>query len=203
MTNTFNLSMRDHLFLLIQQKSYQYGEKITLASGKKSKHYFNMKPTMLDPQGAYMTANLMIEAIQGMEEKFSNVGGVELGAVPIASAIAPISFIKGFPLNAFIIRKQAKQHGTQSLIEGLQKGETLKGRNCLIVEDVTTTGGSAIKAIKAVREEGATVSHILTILDREEGAREAFAEIDVTLTSLFTKTDFKSAVAGGQPKAQT
>ena len=203
MTNTFNLSMRDHLFRLIQQKSYQYGEEITLASGKKSRHYFNMKPTMLDPQGAYMIANLMIEAIHEMEEKFTNVGGVELGAVPIASAIAPISFIKGFPLSAFIIRKQAKQHGTQSLIEGLTKGETLKGRNCLIVEDVTTTGGSAIKAIQAVREEGATVSHILTILDREEGAREAFAEIDVTLTSLFTKTDFKSAVAGGQPEAQS
>ena len=203
MTNTFNLSMRDHLFRLIQQKSYQYGEEITLASGKKSRHYFNMKPTMLDPQGAYMIANLMIEAIHEMEEKFTNVGGVELGAVPIASAIAPISFIKGFPLSAFIIRKQAKQHGTQSLIEGLTKGETLKGRNCLIVEDVTTTGGSAIKAIQAVREEGATVSHLLTILDREEGAREAFAEIDVTLTSLFTKTDFKSAVAGGQSEAQT
>ena len=195
--------MRDHLFRLIQQKSYQYGEEITLASGKKSRHYFNMKPTMLDPQGAYMIANLMIEAIHEMEEKFTNVGGVELGAVPIASAIAPISFIKGFPLSAFIIRKQAKQHGTQSLIEGLTKGETLKGRNCLIVEDVTTTGGSAIKAIQAVREEGATVSHILTILDREEGAREAFAEIDVTLTSLFTKTDFKSAVAGGQSEAQS
>ena len=200
MSNTFHLTMRDHLFLLIQQKSYQYGEEITLASGKKSRHYFNMKPTMLDPQGAYLIAHLMLEAIHELEERFAAIGGVELGAVPLASAIAPISFIKGFPLNAFIIRKQAKQHGTQSLIEGLQKGQTLKDKNCLIVEDVTTTGGSAIKAIEAVRNEGATVSHILTILDREEGAREAFAEIGVTLTSLFTKTDFKNKVTEEHPE---
>ena len=191
MTNTFNLSMRDHLFLLIKQKSYQYGEEMTLASGKKSRHYFNMKPTMLNPQGAYLIAHSMLEAIMELEEKFTYIGGVELGAVPIASAIAPISFIKGVPLNAFIIRKQAKQHGTQSLIEGLTKDETLKDKNVIIVEDVTTTGGSAIKAIEAVRQEGAVVNHILTIIDREEGATEAFAENDVTLTSLFKKSDFK------------
>lgn len=184
--------MRARLKAIIEQKSYQFGPEITLASGKKSRHYFNMKPTMLNPEGAYLIANLMLDEVAALEHKIDYLGGLELGAVPIASAIAPVSHQRGMPISAFIIRKQPKDHGTQSLVEGLERGVDLNGKQLLIVEDVTTTGGSAIRAIEAARSEGATITHILTILDREEGAKEAFAAKDVTLISLLKKSDFKT-----------
>lgn len=183
--------MHECLHAIIKEKSYRFGEEMTLASGKRSRHYFNMKPTMLDPQGAFLIATLMLEKVKTFEGSFDAIGGLELGAVPIASAIAPISHINGTPIQAFLIRKKAKDHGTQSLIEGLQDGLTLDGKNIIIVEDVTTTGGSAIKAIEAVRDQGATVQNVITILDREEGANEAFAAVNIKLTSLLKKSDFK------------
>lgn len=183
--------MHNQLKAIISDKSYQFGEEITLASGKKSRHYFNMKPTMLDPTGAFLIAHLMLDTVDSFNQQFDAIGGLELGAVPIASAIAPISHIRGTPIKAFLIRKKAKDHGTQSLVEGLKKGESLKGKNIIIVEDVTTTGGSAIKAIQAVRNEGAIVNHVITILDREEGAKQAFSIENIELTSLLTKSDFK------------
>lgn len=182
--------MRARLKEIIIEKSYRFGKEMTLASGKKSHHYFNMKPTMLDPNGALLIANLMLDEVDKLGGKFDAIGGLELGAVPIASAIAPQSALRNAPISAFIIRKKAKDHGTQSLVEGLKDDETLSNKTIIIVEDVTTTGGSAIKAIEAVRKDGATVSHVITILDREEGAREAFANIEVELISLLRKSDF-------------
>lgn len=187
--------LSEKLKQIIIDKSYRYGKEITLASGRKSRHYFNMKPTMLDPSGALAIAHLMLDEVKALGGQFDAIGGLELGAVPIASAIAPISAIRGEPISAFLIRKKAKDHGTQSLVEGLSDAETLSGKTIIIVEDVTTTGGSAIKAIEAVRKDGATVNHVITILDREEGAREAFAAVGVTLISLLKKSDF---VAPGQ-----
>lgn len=182
--------MRARLKTLIREKSYQFGPEFTLASGKKSRHYFNMKPTMLDPEGAYLIAHLMLSEMQKLGPMPDFVGGLELGAVPIASAISPVSQSLKTPVRAFLIRKKVKDHGTKSLVEGLMRDETLNGKSVLIVEDVTTTGGSAIKAIEEVRREGARVSHVITILDREEGAQEAFNSADVTLLSLLKKTDF-------------
>ena len=188
-----NQDMRNRLQEIITTKSYQFGDEFTLASGKRSRHYFNMKPTMLDPEGAYLIANLILDEIEKIGLQFDAIGGLELGAIPIASAIAPLSHIRGTPINAFIIRKKAKDHGTKSLIEGLPKGQTLKDKSIVILEDVTTTGGSAIKAIQAVREEGAKVEHTITILDREEGARKAFATIDIKLINILSKSDFKQS----------
>ncbi len=185
--------MQDALKAIVTEKTYRFGKEMTLASGKRSRHYFNMKPTMLDPTGALLIAHMMldkVDEIAGGTVRFDAIGGLELGAVPIASAIAPVSALRGKPVSAFLIRKKPKDHGTQSLVEGLVDNETLSGKNIIIVEDVTTTGGSAIKAIEAVRQDGATVAHVITILDREEGAAEAFAEIGVTLLSLFKKSDF-------------
>lgn len=187
--------LSEKLKQIIIDKSYRYGKEITLASGRKSRHYFNMKPTMLDPSGALAIAHLILDEVKALGGRFDAIGGLELGAVPIASAIAPISAIRGEPISAFLIRKKPKDHGTQSLVEGLSDAETLDGKTIIIVEDVTTTGGSAIKAIEAVRKDGATVNHVITILDREEGAREAFAAVGVTLISLLKKSDF---VAPGQ-----
>ena len=188
-----NQDMRNRLQEIITTKSYQFGDEFTLASGKRSRHYFNMKPAMLDPEGAYLIANLILDEVEKIGQQFDAVGGLELGAIPIASAVAPLSHIRGTPINAFIIRKRAKEHGTKSLIEGLPKGQTLKDKSIIILEDVTTTGGSAIQAIQAVKEEGAKVEHAITILDREEGARQAFAAIDIKLINILSKSDFKQS----------
>src|SRR5437870_9055071 len=127
---------------------------------------------MLDAEGAALLAELTFEALR--DERVDYVGGLEMGAVPIAGAIAQLSWLKGHPIAAFFVRKKPKEHGARLAVEGLAKGETLQGKRVVIVEDVTTTGGSAIKAVEAVREAGGDVVLAFTMVDREEGAEEAF-----------------------------
>ena len=146
------LADRARLIEIIRKRSYGTGVVIKLASGRTSDFYFNMKPTMLDPEGAYLIGKLVSEAIAPREADM--VGGLEMGAVPIATAVAAMSFAGGHPLPAFFVRKQTKEHGTQSLIEGLVKGETIRGKRVIILEDVTTTGGSSLKAIDAIKSRG-------------------------------------------------
>jgi orotate phosphoribosyltransferase len=180
---------RERLIAIIKQRSFQSGREVKLASGRTSTYYFNMKPTMLDAEGAHLIATLIVEAIAGRGAEL--IGGLEMGAVPIASAVAAVSHAAGKPINAFFVRKQAKEHGTKSLIEGLPEGETIRGKRVIVVEDVTTTGGSAIKAAEALRAEGAEVVGVVTVIDRQEGAGEAFAKAGLTLTPLLTLADFK------------
>lgn len=180
---------RNRLIEIIRRRSYGTGVEIKLASGRVSNFYFNLKPTMLDPEGAYLIGALVCEAIRPGE--IDMIGGLEMGAVPIATAVAAVSFAKGRPLPAFFVRKQVKEHGTQSLIEGLVKGETIKGKRVVIVEDVTTTGGSSLKAVEAVRAEGASVVRVLTIVDRLEGAADTFAKAGIAFTPLLTVDDFR------------
>jgi orotate phosphoribosyltransferase len=144
---------RERLIAIIKARSFQSGKEVKLASGRTSTTYFNMKPTMLDAEGAHLIATLILEKIAPL--KVDLIGGLEMGAVPLASAVAAVSHAAGRPINAFFVRKQAKAHGTQSLIEGLRAGDSLKGKRVVIDEDVTTTGASAIKAAEAVRAEGA------------------------------------------------
>jgi orotate phosphoribosyltransferase len=113
-----------------------------------------------------------------------------MGAVPLAGAIAQLSWIKGHPIAAFFVRKKPKEHGARLAVEGLARGESLKGKRVVVVEDVTTTGGSALKAVEAVREEGAEVALVLTMVDREEGATEAFALAGLTFRSLYKAAEF-------------
>jgi orotate phosphoribosyltransferase len=180
---------RERLIAIIKQRSFQSGKEITLASGRTSSYYFNMKPTMLDAEGAHLIATLILDAIDGLDADL--VGGLEMGAVPIAAAVAAVSQGTGRPVNAFFVRKQAKEHGTRSLIEGLAEGETMQGKRVVVVEDVTTTGGSAIKAAAALKGEGADVVGVVTIVDRQEGAADAFAAADLKLTPILTLEDFK------------
>lgn len=180
-------SPRSRLASIIRARSFGRGQ-ITLASGRVSDFYFNLKPTMLDPEGAALLAELTLDALAG--ETIDYVGGLEMGAVPIAGAIALMSWQKGRPLPAIFVRKKPKEHGARLAVEGLAKGETLKGKRVVVVEDVTTTGGSALKAVEAVREAGGKVALVFTMVDRQEGAAETFAQARLPFRSLFTAQEF-------------
>lgn len=174
---------------IIKARSFQKGAAIKLVSGKTSSFYFNMKPTMLDPEGAYLIGRLVVEALKG--RGVTAVGGLEMGAVPIATAAAAASFAQGTPMKAFFVRKQAKDHGTQSLIEGLAPGESLAGTTVAVVEDVTTTGGSSMKAVEQLRAAGAKIACVLTLVDREEGATDNFRAEGLEFVPILTLADFR------------
>ena len=178
---------RARLLEIIRRRSFGRGE-VTLASGRKSDFYFNLKPTMLDPEGATLLAELTYEALK--DEGFDYIGGLEMGAVPLAGAIAQISWIKGHPIAAFFVRKKPKEHGAKLAIEGLTRDETLAGKRIVVVEDVTTTGGSAMKAVETLREAGANVSLVFTMVDREEGAAETFAAAGLPFHALYKAREF-------------
>ena len=178
---------RARLADIIRKRSFGRGET-TLASGRKSDFYFNLKPTMLDPEGAALLAELSLDALK--DESVDYIGGLEMGAVPIAGAIAQLSWLKGRPIAAFFVRKKPKEHGARLAVEGLAKGEGLAGKRIVIVEDVTTTGGSAIKAVEAVKDAGGEVVLVFTMVDREEGATEAFAEAGIPFRALYKAGEF-------------
>jgi orotate phosphoribosyltransferase len=182
-------SSRARLADIIFTRSFGRGE-ITLASGRKSDFYVNLKPTMLDAEGAALLAELTLDALAN--DKVDYVGGLEMGAVPIAGAIAQLSFMKGKPISAIFVRKKPKEHGAKLSVEGLMKGETLKGKRVVIVEDVTTTGGSAMKAVEVVKDAGGEVVMVFTMVDREEGATEFFKEQNMPFRSLYSAKEFLS-----------
>jgi orotate phosphoribosyltransferase len=172
---------------IIHARSFGYGE-IKLASGRISNFYFNLKPTMLDAEGAALLAQLTLDALAG--ERIDYVGGLEMGAVPIAGAVAQLSYLNGAPIQAFFVRKKPKEHGAKLSVEGLTGSESLRGKRIVVVEDVTTTGGSAMKAIEAVRDAGAEIAFVLTIVDREEGATENFAAAGLDFRALYRASEF-------------
>jgi orotate phosphoribosyltransferase len=172
---------------IIHQRSFGYGE-IRLASGRISDFYFNLKPAMLDAEGAALLAQLTLDALAG--QGIDYVGGLEMGAVPIAGAVAQLSFMTGAPMQAFFVRKKPKEHGAKLSVEGLMPGESLRGKRVVIVEDVTTTGGSAMKAVDAARDAGAEIAFVLTIVDREEGATECFAELGLDFRVIYRASEF-------------
>jgi orotate phosphoribosyltransferase len=181
---------RARLIDLIKEWSFQEGPAFKLASGKTSTFYFNMKPTVLDSEGAYLVASLILDELEGIEADM--IGGLEMGAVPIAAAVAAVAHTRGRKLPAFFVRKQIKTHGTQSLIEGLPKGQSMAGKKVVVVEDVTTTGGSALKAAEILKAEGAEIVRVVTVVDRLDGAAETFANAGLTFTPILTLKDFRS-----------
>ena len=193
-TSTAAATDRARLIAIIRERSYGTGVAIKLSSGRMSDFYFNLKPTMLHPEGAHLIGRLLCQMLHDTDPDM--VGGLEMGAVPIATAVAIASHAealagRGRALPAFFVRKQAKEHGTAALIDGLVKGQTLAGKRVVIVEDVTTTGGSAVKAIEAVRASGATVVSVVTVVDRLEGAADAFRAAGVAFRPLLTVADFR------------
>ena len=177
------------LIAIVRARSFSTGGETKLVSGRSTSFYFDMKPSMLHPEGAQLMAQLILDALEGA--KVDLVGGMEIGAVPLATAVAVMSQAQGRPLQAFFVRKQPKDHGARKLIEGLAPGETLAGRRVAILEDVTTTGGSSLKAIEAVRAEGATIAAVITIIDRLEGAADTFQRAGLPFAAILTAADFR------------
>lgn len=172
---------------VIRVRSYRHGH-FKLASGAESQFYFNLKPTMMSPEGAYLSARALLARVRS--ERADYIGGLEMGAVPVIACIAALSHADGAPVNTFFVRKKPKDHGTQDLLEGLAPGEGLSGKRVMIVDDVATSGGSILKAADVARAAGAVVESALVIIDREEGATAALENAGIRLLSVLKAKDF-------------
>ncbi len=196
MTNRDLEKMKDRLADLIIERSFRYNEDnpFTLSSGRKSPYYFDCKPTTLDPEGMYLIGNLVFDILKDTDVKAA--GGLTLGADPIANALALISFEKGRPIRSFIVRKDAKSHGTRSKIEGNVK----PGEKVAVIDDVVTTGASTITAVESAREAGLTVELAVVLIDREEGGRELIERHVSPVVPILTRTKimarYKEKAAG-------
>jgi orotate phosphoribosyltransferase len=180
-------TLREKVFRLIKDKSFAIGQFV-LASGRTSNYYLDMKPTMFDPHGAAALSELILARLADRSVEY--VGGLALGAVPLISATTMLSALKDKPIAGFFVRKDVKDHGTRKLVEGLAVNESLEGKNVAILEDVTTTGGSAMVAIEAAQKSGAKIVLVLSVVDREEGATEFFRQKGIPFEALFKASDF-------------
>ncbi len=178
---------RAALQALLVEKSYAK-KQVTLASGKTSDFYIDCKKTVLTAQGHWLVGRQLFDAIRRECPTAQGVGGLTMGADPLASAVSLVSHLGGSPLHAFLVRKEPKGHGTGQWIEGLTA--FAKGAPVAIVEDVVTTGASAIKAIERARAEGLTPLAVFALVDREEGGREAIEALGVEVVPLFRRGDF-------------
>lgn len=178
--------MTDHerLVRLLAERSARRGN-FTLASGRQSSLYIDARLTTMTPEGQSLIGKLGLAAIDDVAPGADAVGGLTLGADPIAYAICHASAGSARPLRAFTVRKEPKAHGTGKQVEGPLRG----GDRVMIVEDVITTGGSAERAVDAVRREGATVLGVLALVDREEGGRERLESLGLAVHSLTTATE--------------
>ena len=183
-------AQRDRLLALLQERSYAQREVI-LSSGKKSDFYVDCKQSSLCAEGHFLLGQLMWAELNRVAPQALAVGGLTLGADPLASAVSMTSYLAGRPVDAFLIRKEAKGHGTERYLEGVDHLPA----NCpvVILEDVVTTGASTIAAIERSRAHGFEVLHAIAIVDRLEGGAEAIAE-HCSLTSLFTRDNFKRSL---------
>ena len=170
--------IKDNLLTLLAQKAYKLGD-FSLASGKKSPHYVNCKPVSLSGPGLLSISSLFLKQIN---ESDSGVAGLTLGADPLVSGVVILAAQSGIDLNGLIVRKEAKGHGTGAWLEGPLPP---KGSVITVLEDVVTTGGSSLKAVEQLRNQGYLVKQVLAIVDREEGGLDAMTKADLELNSLF------------------
>jgi orotate phosphoribosyltransferase len=179
------LAARAKAFELIRQLSYREGDFV-LASGKRSRFYLDMKPTMFHPAGAASLAALTLDRLSNL--KVDCVGGLAVGAIPLTVAVSVRSADTSRPLPGFFVRKEVKDHGTKKRVEA---AGDISNKNVVILEDVTTTGDSAMHAVDAVRGAGANVVLVLTMVDRNEGAEEFFREQGIAFDWLFRVGEFQ------------
>lgn len=167
---------------LIRQHALTFGD-FTLASGKKASFYLDCRKLTLHPEGANQVAAGMLQLLA--QKLPDAIGGMAIGADPITASTVTLAGQRQLPLMGFIVRKEAKQHGTGRQVEG----PVLPGMTAVIVEDVVTSGGSALKAVDAAREFGLKVDGILAVVDRLEGGRQAIEEAGLSLQTLVTIQD--------------
>lgn len=185
------MSKTEQLKELLLKRSVRFGE-FTLVSGAKSDFYVDSKQTTLHPPGAKLIGEVGLDVLLENDIRAArpvSIGGLTLGADPIALAIGMASVGTDLPLETVVVRKETKQHGTGRRIEG--KFEP--GDHVIVVDDVITTGGSSIQAIQAIHEAGGQVVQVLALVDRQEGGREHIENLGIRVVSIFTKTDLRSA----------
>jgi orotate phosphoribosyltransferase len=183
--------MTDHstLVALLAERSAKRGQ-FTLASGKQSTFYIDARLTTMSPEGLSTIGPLALAALRQTGWRIDAIGGLTLGADPISYAISYASAQSDHPLRTFTVRKEAKAHGTGKLIEG----SFMKGDRVAVIEDVLTTGGSALRAIDAIREAGGSVVGVLALVDREEGARQAIEKTGIPVVTLVTASQIISVL---------
>jgi orotate phosphoribosyltransferase len=172
-------SDHDRLLALLAERSARRGH-FTLASGRESTLYIDARLTTMSPDGLALIGPLALAALRQSAWSVQAVGGLTLGADPVSYAIAYASAVAGTPLRAFTVRKEAKAHGTGRLIEGPFR----EGDRVAVIEDVITTGGSALRATEAIRAAGGVVAGVLALVDREEGGREALEAAGLPVITL-------------------
>jgi orotate phosphoribosyltransferase len=180
---TLDRTKRARLAELIASRSVLRGGDFRLASGGSTSIFFDMKMTLLDPEGLSLTADLMLEMIE--DERCDAIGGLVLGACPIVDAVC----LRAFPrrrISGFYVRKEPKERGTNKMIEG----PLLPSAVCVMVEDVTTQGTSVLKAVAQARAAGCTVNTVVTCVDRQQGAQVRLEAEGIALKALFTMDEF-------------
>jgi orotate phosphoribosyltransferase len=177
------------LIALLAQRSAKRGQ-FTLASGKQSNFYIDARLTTMSPEGLSIIGPIALSALCKTDWRVDAVGGLTLGADPISYAISYASAASDHPLRAFTVRKEPKTHGTGKVLEGPFR----EGDRVAVVEDVITTGGSALRAIEAVRSAKGIVAGVLALVDREEGGREAIENAGISVISLVTASQLMSAL---------
>lgn len=183
------ITEKQRLKEILLDKSYRKGT-FTLTSGKTSDFYIDGKQTTLSAEGAYLCGKLLLELINTKGDNIEAVGGMTLGADPLVTAVSLVSFLEDKPIPAFIVRKEAKGHGTGNYIEGMKNMPA--GCTVALVEDVVTTGGTLLKVIERVESQGFKVGLVATIVERQEGGVEVLANAGYRLESVFTREELLS-----------
>ena len=177
---------RERLVELLRERSFER-KRVVLASGRESDFFIDCKQAVLTAEGHALVGELMFEGLDGLP-RCEAVAGVELGGCPLASAVSLVSFVRGRPLAALYVRKDAKDHGSRKLVEG---DRALRpGIPVVILEDVITTGGSTLKAVEKLRAVGVDVVGVVALVDRLEGGAEAIRAAGLPLLSICSRRDF-------------
>ncbi len=180
------MSARERLLALLRERSFAR-KKVVLASGRESDFFIDCKQTVLGAEAHALVGELMLDALAQLPP-CTAVAGVELGGCPLASAVALTSHLRGTPRDAIYVRKEAKDHGSKRQLEGDTR--LAPGAALVILEDVTTTGGSTLKAVEKLRAAGYAVAGVVTLVDRLEGGREAIEAAGLPLVAIYTRLDF-------------
>jgi orotate phosphoribosyltransferase len=192
-----NSDHRERLKELLRRKSIVRG-KFTLASGKTSDYYIDCKLTTLDPEGAVLVGHSVLDLLEAEGIHAEAIGGPPIGAHPIVTAVAAVSHLRGKPLPAFLIRKEAKSHGLEKQIEGPVKA----GARVVIMDDVCTSGGSTEQAIDAARNAGLEIIAVMSLVDREQGGSEKLRQ-KYRYLRIFTAGEILEGIVPGEEKSSS